>query len=44
MGEAAGAVRTFGETLAASVSGPQANQAPLLRALARQRPPGLSSA
>jgi hypothetical protein len=35
--EIAGAVRTFGETLAASVPGPQANQAPLLRALARAR-------
>jgi hypothetical protein len=35
--EVAGAVRTFGETLAASVPGPQANQAPLLRALARAR-------
>ena len=35
--EVADAVRTFGETLAASVPGPQANQAPLLRALARAR-------
>jgi Aromatic acid exporter family member 1 len=35
--EVAGAVRTFGETLAASVPGPPANQAPLLRALARTR-------
>jgi hypothetical protein len=35
--EIAGAVRTFGQTLAASVPGPQANQAPLLRALARAR-------
>ena len=35
--EVAGTIRTFGETLAASVPGPQANQAPLLRALARTR-------
>jgi Aromatic acid exporter family member 1 len=35
--EVAGAVRTFGEILAASVPGPQANQAPLQRALARAR-------
>ncbi|HYN16671.1 MAG TPA: FUSC family protein, partial [Actinomycetes bacterium] len=35
--EVAGTVRTFGEQLAASVPGPQANQAPLLRALARAR-------
>jgi hypothetical protein len=35
--EVAGAVRTFGEILAASVPGPQANQAPLRRALARAR-------
>ena len=35
--EVAGTIRTFGETLAASVPGPQANQAPLLRALARAR-------
>jgi hypothetical protein len=37
LNEVADAVRTFGETLAASVPGPQANQAPLLRALARAR-------
>jgi hypothetical protein len=35
--EVAGAVRTFGEHVAASVPGPPANQAPLLRALARSR-------
>jgi len=35
--ELAVAVRTFGEHVAASVPGPQANQAPLLRALARAR-------
>jgi Aromatic acid exporter family member 1 len=35
--EVAGAVRTFGELVAASVPGPPANQAPLLRALARAR-------
>jgi hypothetical protein len=37
LGELAGAVRTFGELAAASVPGPPANQAPLLRALARAR-------
>jgi Aromatic acid exporter family member 1 len=35
--ELAVAVRTFGEHVAASVPGPEANQAPLLRALARAR-------
>jgi hypothetical protein len=35
--ELAGAVRTFGELVAASVPGPPANQAPLLRALHRAR-------
>jgi hypothetical protein len=35
--ELAEAVRTFGEHIAASVPGPEANQAPLLRALARAR-------
>jgi Aromatic acid exporter family member 1 len=35
--ELAGAVRSFGELVAASVPGPPANQAPLLRALARAR-------
>jgi len=35
--ELADAVRTFGERVAASVPGPEANQAPLLRALARAR-------
>jgi hypothetical protein len=35
--ELAEAVRTFGEYIAASVPGPEANQAPLLRALARAR-------
>jgi hypothetical protein len=35
--EVAGAIRTFGEVVAASVPGPPANQAPLLRALARAR-------
>jgi len=35
--EVADAVRTFGELVAASVPGPPANQAPLLRALARAR-------
>jgi hypothetical protein len=35
--EVAGAIRTFGELVAASVPGPPANQAPLLRALARAR-------
>jgi hypothetical protein len=35
--EVAGAVRTFGEQVAASVPGPPANQAPLYRALARAR-------
>jgi hypothetical protein len=37
LGEVAGAVRAFGEHLAASVPGPPANPAPLLRALARVR-------
>ncbi|HET9289953.1 MAG TPA: hypothetical protein VFQ49_02645, partial [Actinomycetes bacterium] len=37
LGEVAGAVRTFGELVASSVPGPPANQAPLLRALARAR-------
>jgi hypothetical protein len=37
LGELAGAVRVFGEHMAASVPGPPANQAPLLRALARAR-------
>jgi peptide-methionine (S)-S-oxide reductase len=37
LGEVAGAVRTFGEQAAASISGPPANPAPLLRALARAR-------
>jgi hypothetical protein len=37
LGEVAGAVRAFGEQVAASVPGPPANQAPLLRALARAR-------
>ena len=37
LGEVAGAVRTFGEQVAASIPGPPANQAPLLRALARAR-------
>jgi hypothetical protein len=35
LGELAGAVRTFGEQVAASLPGPPTNQAPLLRALAR---------
>ena len=35
--ELAGAARSFGELVAASVPGPPANQAPLLRALARAR-------
>jgi Aromatic acid exporter family member 1 len=35
--ELAEAVRSFGEHVAASVPGPEANQAPLLRALARAR-------
>jgi hypothetical protein len=35
--EVAGAIRTFGEHVAASIPGPEANQAPLLRALARAR-------
>ena len=35
--EVAGAVRSFGERVVASVPGPPANQAPLLRALARAR-------
>jgi uncharacterized protein with von Willebrand factor type A (vWA) domain len=35
--ELADAIRTFGEHVAASVPGPEANQAPLLRALARTR-------
>jgi hypothetical protein len=35
--ELAEAVRTFGEHVAASVPGPEANQAPLLRSLARAR-------
>jgi hypothetical protein len=37
LAELAEAVRTFGEHIAASVPGPEANQAPLLRALARAR-------
>jgi hypothetical protein len=37
LGEVAGTVRIFGEHVAASVPGPPANQAPLLRALARSR-------
>ncbi|MDF2738952.1 MAG: hypothetical protein K0S88_318 [Actinomycetia bacterium] len=37
LGEVAGAMRTFGELVASSVPGPPANQAPLLRALARAR-------
>jgi hypothetical protein len=37
LGEVADAVRVFGEHVAASVPGPQANQAPLQRALARAR-------
>jgi hypothetical protein len=35
--EVAGAIRSFGELVAASVPGPPANQAPLLRAIARAR-------
>jgi hypothetical protein len=35
--EVAGAIRAFGELVAASVPGPPANQAPLARALARAR-------
>jgi hypothetical protein len=35
--EVADAIRTFGQLVAASVPGPPANQAPLLRALARAR-------
>jgi uncharacterized membrane protein YccC len=37
LGEVAGTVRTFGEQAAASIPGPPANPAPLLRALARAR-------
>jgi hypothetical protein len=35
--EVADAIRTFGQLVAASIPGPPANQAPLLRALARAR-------